>query len=123
MYGLPQEDIMAHQLLKKCLNDEGYTKSKLTPVFWTHKWRPISFTLCVDNFGVKHDGEQHVKHIMGVLSTHYTISHDWTGTKYLGIDLDWDYIGRKVHTSMLGYIEAAIAQFDHPSSKRPQHQP
>ena len=32
----------------------------------------------------------------------------------LGIDLDWDYIGQKVHTSMLRYAEAALAFFDLP---------
>ena len=60
---------------------------------------------------------------MGVLSTSYTILHEWTGAKYLGINLDWDYILKKVHTSMLGYVEAAIVHFDHPPPKRPQHQP
>ena len=123
MYGLPQAGILAHKLLETRLNDEGYTQAKLTPRFWTHKWRPILFTLCVDNFGVKYVGAQHSKHLMGVLSMHYTILHDWTGAKYLGINLDWDYVGRKVHTSMLGYVAAAIARFNHPPPKRPQHQP
>ena len=73
MYGLPQEGILAHKLLEKRLNDKGYTKSKLTTGFWTHKWRPILLTLCVDDFGVKYVGAHHAKHLMGVLSTHYTI--------------------------------------------------
>ena len=73
MYGLPQAGILAHQLLGKRLNNEDYTQSKLTPGFWTHKWRPILFTLCVDIFGVKYVGEQHAKHLPDVLSTHYTM--------------------------------------------------
>ena len=64
MYGLPQVGILAHQLLETRLNDEGYTQSELTSGFWTHKWRPISFTLCVDNFGVKYVGAQHAKHLI-----------------------------------------------------------
>ena len=45
---------------------------------------------------------------MQVLTEHYTISHDWTGAKYLGIDLDWNYAKGAVHTSMLGYAQAAL---------------
>ena len=70
MYGLPQAGILAHQLLETRLTNGGYTQSKLTPVLWTHKWRPILFTLCVDNSGVKYVGVQHAKHLMGVLFTH-----------------------------------------------------
>ena len=50
MYGLPQAGLLAQKLLEKRLNAEGYSQSALTPGFWTHKWRPISFTLCVDDF-------------------------------------------------------------------------
>ena len=53
MYGLPQEVKLAHELLEKRSNKAGYKQSGLTPGFWTHTWRPISFTLCVDDFGVK----------------------------------------------------------------------
>ena len=70
MYGLPQAGILAHQLLEKRLNEKGYVQSKLTPSFWTHKWRPILFTLCIDDFGVKYLGKQHVDHLMQVLSEH-----------------------------------------------------
>ena len=41
MYGLTQEGSIAQQLLDKRLNARGYYQSKITPGFWTHKWRPI----------------------------------------------------------------------------------
>ena len=53
MYGLPQDVLLAQQLLDKHLNRKGYQQIEITPGFWTHKWRPISFSLCVDDFGVK----------------------------------------------------------------------
>ena len=53
-----------------------------------HKWRPISFSLCVDAFGVKYFGKKHADHLMSVLKEHYKISHDWKGKRYLGMDLD-----------------------------------
>ena len=52
-YGLPQAGILAQQLLEKRLNEHGYSQSKAVPGLWTHKTRPISFTLVVDDFGVK----------------------------------------------------------------------
>ena len=42
---------------------------------------------------------------MVILEKHYTISHDWEGKRYLGIDLDWYYELRKVHLSMLLYVK------------------
>eukprot|EP00804_Cyclotella_cryptica_P003824 CCRYP_018941-RA/>CCRYP_018941-RA protein AED:0.08 eAED:0.08 QI:0/-1/0/1/-1/0/1/0/151 len=54
MYGLPQAGIIAQQLLEKRLALNGYRQSSITPGFWKHNWRPISFTLCVDDFGVKY---------------------------------------------------------------------
>ena len=53
MYGLPQSGILSQQLLEKRLNAEGYNQDTRVPVLWKHTWHPITFTLCVDNFGVK----------------------------------------------------------------------
>ncbi|KAL7474558.1 hypothetical protein ACHAW6_000533, partial [Cyclotella cf. meneghiniana] len=63
---------------------------KLVPGLWTHKWRPIAFTLVVDNFGVKYVGQEHALHLKSILEEHYTISMDWTSTRYIGLSLDWD---------------------------------
>ena len=52
MYGLPQAGLLANELLEKRLNKYGYYQSKLVPGLWTHEWRPIQFTLVVDDFGV-----------------------------------------------------------------------
>ena len=67
--------------------------------------RPISLTLCVDDSGVKYECNKHAQHLMAVLGEHYTISHDWKGKLYLGIDLDWDYARREVHLSILLYVK------------------
>ena len=101
MYRLPQSGLLAQFLLEKRLNTEGYSQDTLVPGLWTHTWRPVTFTLCVDGFGVKYVGKNHVEHLMTVLSNHYTISSDWTGSRYLCLDLDWDYEKREVHLYML----------------------
>jgi hypothetical protein len=107
MYGLPQAGIIAQELLTKRLQQAGYRHSTVTPGYWRHEWRPISFTLVVDNFGVKYINKTDVDHLTSVLSQDYEIDMDWDGTRYLGLTLDWDYKLRKVHLSMPGYIEKA----------------
>jgi hypothetical protein len=123
MYDLPQAGIIAQELLEQCLLKAGSTKSKITPGYWKHEWRPISFTLVVDNFGVKYIGKEHVLHLIKVLKEHYEVEEDWGGTRYLGITLDWDYKCNKVHLPMPEYIEQALAHFGHPIPDKPQHQP
>ena len=123
MYGIPQSVILAQKLLEKRLNAEGYNQDTFVPGLWTHTWRPITLTLCVDYFGVKYSGKQHVDHLMTVLSNHYTISSDWTGLRYLGLDLNWDYEKREVHISMLSYVQDALTRFHHSRPHKPQHQP
>ena len=78
MYELPQSGLLAQKLLEKRLNAEGYIQDIVVPSLWTHSWRPVTFTICVDDFGVKYVGKQYVDHLMTVLSSHYTISSDWT---------------------------------------------
>ena len=123
MYGLPQAGILAQQLLEKRLNKAGYHQSKITPGFWTHEWRPIQFTLCVDDFGVKYVGKEHAEHLVETIRKDYETSHEWEGKRYLGLTLDWDYIQRMVHVSMPGYCEEASQRFQHEMPKKRQNQP
>ena len=73
MYGLPQAGILAQELLEQRLNKHGYFQSKFVPGLWKHVDRPISFTLVVDDFGVKYIGKQHAQHLISVLKEHYEI--------------------------------------------------
>ena len=70
MYGLPHAGNIAQKLLKERLEKHGYTQSDMTPGFWTHKTRPISVTLLVDNFGVKYVGKEHADHLINALKQH-----------------------------------------------------
>ena len=113
MYGLPQAGLIAQQLLEKRLNVEGFYQSELVPGLWTHELRPISFSLVVDDFGVKYEGEEHAKHLVSVLEEHHDTTTDWNGSKYIGLTLDWDYERREVHLSMPGYVKKAREEFGH----------
>ncbi len=123
MYGLPQAGLLANELLEKRLNAAGYYQSKLVPGLWSHEWRPIQFTLVVDDFGVKYSGKEHAEHLESVLKQHYPVKTEWDGKRYIGIFLDWDYNKQQVHLSIPGYKDKALKQFNHPKPKRPQNQP
>ena len=49
------------------------------------------FSLKVDDFGVKYVVKDHADHLIRILQEQYKISKDWSGTKYDGLTLDWDY--------------------------------
>lgn len=122
MYGLPQAGLIANEELEKRLNKHGYYQSKLIPGLWKHKTRPIQFTLVVDDFGVKYVGREHAEHLISVLQEHYKIKTDWTGDRYIGIHLKWDYVKQQVHLHMPGYVKKALLQFGH-QLKQTQNQP
>ena len=88
MFGLLQAGLIAQALLDKQLNEKGYHQSKTIPGLCCHEWRPIQFTLVVDDFGVKYVGKEHARHLVDALEEHYDISTDWEGKKYIGLTLD-----------------------------------
>ena len=111
MYGLPQAGLLANKLLKQRLNKHGYFQSKLAPGLWKHITRLISFTLVVDSFGVKYAGKEHVDHLMTILQEHYQVKAYWTGNRYIGIHMVWDYNKGQVHLYMLGYMQKSPKAF------------
>jgi hypothetical protein len=122
MYGLPQAGILANDRLQAHLKLHGYTTTD-TPGLFRHATRPISFTLVVDDFGVKYVGEEHAQHLIDTLQSLYSITTDWTGSLYCGLTLKWDYLARTVDLSMPGYVATALLKFMHPTPARPQHSP
>ena len=67
MYRLLQAGILAQELLEKHLNKHSCSQNKAVPGLWTHKTQPISFTLVVNDFGVKYIGKEHVMHLISIL--------------------------------------------------------
>ena len=53
MYGLIEAAILAYEQLRKHFALYGYVPFKHTPGMWRHTTCPITFTLAVDNFGIK----------------------------------------------------------------------
>eukprot|EP00804_Cyclotella_cryptica_P029977 CCRYP_013432-RA/>CCRYP_013432-RA protein AED:0.36 eAED:0.36 QI:0/-1/0/1/-1/1/1/0/370 len=123
MYRLPQDGIIAQELLEQRLKANGYNQSKINSGFWTHDWQPICFVLCVDDFGVKYVGKEHADNLIQTLKGHYEIFVDWNERHYIGLTLQWDYNNRLVHLTMLCYCEKSGQYFQHSKLNKPQHQP
>ena len=123
MYRLPQAGLLAQELLEQCLAKKGYLQSKTCPGLGKHVWRPITFSLIVDDFGVKYFGKEHADHLIQVLQMDYEIFIDWTGSQHGGLTIDWDYSGREVHLSMPGYVDKALQRFQHVTLVKPENQP
>ena len=103
MYGLPQAGILANKLLKKRLAKFGYIETRHTPGLWKHIWRPVQFTLVVDNFGVKYVGREHADHLCeAIQKCGYKIETDWKGNLYYGVTLAWNYRERYLDVTMPG---------------------
>ena len=86
-------------------------------------WRPVTFTLVVDDFGIKFKGDEHSTHLKKTLEQWYGVTVDWTGSKYVGISLRWDYKQRTLETSVPGFVNKALTKYQHPKPAKPQHAP
>ncbi len=83
------------------------------PGLWKHESRPLTFTLVVDDFGVKYESKDDVDHLIASMKSAYKLTEDWTGNLYCGISLDWDYINQTVDISMPGYITKKLQEYNH----------
>jgi hypothetical protein len=122
VYGLSQAGILANKLLEQQLNAKGYYHYMHTPGLWHHMWQDISFCLVVDNFGIKSTSRDHVLHLKTTLEEHYTVTMDWDGSLFCGINIDWNYPAETVDLNMPNYIPKALFKFQHLAPNLPQHQ-
>jgi hypothetical protein len=120
VWGLAQAGILANKLLRRKLAPFGYVECKNTPSLWRHETRPISFTLVVDNFGVKYVNKEDVDHLIASIKTIYSITEDWTGNLYCSIALEWNYKNGHVDISMPRYIRNKLRKYGHTMPKRLQ---
>ena len=101
IYGLKQAGKLANDLLTERLSKHGYFQCATTPGLWRHKWRPVVFVLIVDDFGIENVEKEHAEHLLSALRADYTITTDWTGKRYAGIDIEWDYDKRRAEQPWL----------------------
>jgi len=119
VHGLPHDRKISNNCLVQHLAHFGCHPAKHTSGRFVHDTNSVTFTLVVDDFGVKHTDPADAQHLIDFCK----ITTDWTGTNFLGIDLDWDCEHGAVNFSMPGHIRKALARFMHGLPARPQHAP
>ena len=108
MPGLKQASKVANDRPTKHLSAYGYEPVPRIPALWKHTTCPTTFTLCVDDFGVKYCSRVDTDHLLDALCDLYIISVDWKGSLYIRLNLKWDSIQRIVQVSMPKYIAAVL---------------
>ena len=123
MYGLKEAAILAYDQLKAHLAPFGYFPVPHTPGLWRHTDRRTTFTLAVDDFGIKFFAQSDADHLFAALATRYALTKDWSGSSYLGFKIDWNYDAGFVDISMPNYVPKALLTLRHPTPTKPQHAP
>jgi hypothetical protein len=67
MYGLLQAGKLAHGLLQQRLSKHCEAPIPNTPGLWKQTTSPVTFTLVVDDFGVKYIERENTEHLKNVL--------------------------------------------------------
>eukprot|EP00804_Cyclotella_cryptica_P000955 CCRYP_018386-RA/>CCRYP_018386-RA protein AED:0.38 eAED:0.45 QI:0/-1/0/1/-1/0/1/0/226 len=117
-YRLPQTGILANKLLKKRLAEEGYFELPHAPGLFRHTNRPIQFSVVVDDFGIKYQGKQHLKHLIQTIRHHYEVTVNELGSLYCVITLEWHYEQGYINISMPGYVNKQLIKYNHPPPKK-----
>jgi len=103
-YGLKQSGKIAHDDLVAHLKTHGYVRASRTKGLFVHQTRDISFTLVVDDFGIKYTKQADVDHLVAAVREKYPFKVDCEAKQYIRIHLKWDYEKRELRTSMDGYV-------------------
>ena len=111
MYGLKQADIIANQELQQHMFSYGYIPVQCTTGLWKNDNKDTIFSLVVDDFLFQYSSKEDTEHFLHALHKKYTITVDRNAKKYIGINLKWDYIKRKVELSMPEYVKYALHKF------------
>eukprot|EP01034_Spumella_vulgaris_P031394 gene31394-38776_t len=112
IYGLPQAGLLAQEKLVAHLATHGYHKAANTACLFTHETRQVSFTLVVDDFAIKYVKDADLEHLLASLREVYVMTVDYTGSKYIGIDIHHNREARTISLSMPNYVRKALERFN-----------
>ena len=114
LYGLPHAGKISQDSLITHLAAHGYHQTATTCLF-RHESNGVTFTLVVDDFGVKFNNKQAAQHLIDCLMLRYPLTVNWNATKYLGLNLRFDKTNRLVGLSIPGYIHKLLQRFPPPT--------
>jgi hypothetical protein len=87
MCGLKEASVLAYDQLKEHLAPYGYAPVRFTPGLWKHNKRRTTFTLAIDDFGIKYFHKADADHLFSALHNKYAAILDLlpTGTARLAM--------------------------------------
>jgi hypothetical protein len=119
LYGLPEAGRLAQKQLREHLAKFGYEAPDSSPCLFSNKDKTLTFSLVVDDFGIKYKRKADVLALQDALTKGgYKFSQDWSGSKYLGFKIDWDYEKDYVDLSLPGHIKDLAVKLDLMASQR-----
>ena len=122
MYGHPASGRLSNKKLVSILKDAGYHEDAFVDCLFKHESRNITFALVVDDMGIKYSKVEDVEHLVATIAPHWKVKLDYSGSKFLGMDLKWEYDRKpkpRVIITSPTVIPKAIARFrDKPSKGR-----
>jgi hypothetical protein len=113
MSGLKEASALAYDQLKEHLAPCGCAPVRFTPGLWKPNERRTTFTLAVDDFGIKYFHKADADHLFSAPHDKHELTKDWTGTSYLGLTLNWNCKAGHVDISMPNCVPKALAKFQH----------
>jgi hypothetical protein len=123
IYGLPQAGRLAFEKLSRLLKRHGYIACPNTPCLFQNATNGVAFTLVVDDFAIKYTDKASVEHLFAAIREEYRLEVDWSGSKYIGMSVDYNRKARWLDISMPGYVGAALKRFGVITSPKPTHGP
>ena len=91
MYGYPAAGLLSFNRLKTALEAADFYEHPIVDCLFLHKTRSIAFALIVDDMGIKFDNEDDLQYLISTISPHWKVKLDRSGTKFLGMTLQWNY--------------------------------
>ena len=102
VWGLPQTSILANKLLWRWLKPHGYYECVNTPELWQQANHLITFSLVVDNFGIKYVGKEHADYLINCLKEKHKLTEDWNS------NLLWYHTQMGLQSKNFGHFHAWI---------------
>ena len=93
MHGPPSSGKLSRGRLAAHLPTADYHETS-TPSYFHHATRKMSFCLVVDVFGICYHRTTDLNHLVGALSDIYHVKVRPTGTKFLGLTVDFHRTSR-----------------------------
>ena len=84
-YGLKNAGRIAHDDLVQHLQKHGFVQAQKTDGLFTHILRDISFTLVVDDFGIKFTNKQDCDYLIKIMREKYKFKVDYEAKQYLSL--------------------------------------